>query len=314
MPPGRGISSTMRTPRDARRRHCCVNVRHFKSSVMQPWPTAVQKTLDDPWTGCFQQLKVRLPGRNHTLDEARCSLFLHTRQAKQAGEHARRAIPLVREGHVVQADPPPGPIWFSHGSPPQARARQTSANALTIFIRSAPSGKTCTESTPSAGAAPISSAACCVAPPSARCHGRTKSSGSSAGRRPRLLELAAASSARPGRGRRVHRPGQPADRRARSAGTRPRSERAVASAASRPRRSPRRRRPRCAGGTGRPAPAPSCGRPGPTTRRRFRETARTAGPRRRRASPPSCEGLRPARQRDTWIPARAGKRRWARSW
>ena len=80
--------------------HRFVDVRHFESGVMQPRPTAAHKALDHPGTGCFQQLKVRLPGRNHTLDEARRAP-LRGRTAGQAGRSARRArrLPRVRRPH-----------------------------------------------------------------------------------------------------------------------------------------------------------------------------------------------------------------------
>ena len=99
---------------------------------MQSWPTAFQETLDDPWAGCLQQLQVRLPGRNHTLGEARGILFMYTGQAKQAGEDTGGVVPPMREGHMVQADDPPRPTRFAHGSPPgppgppgRARPRRT---------------------------------------------------------------------------------------------------------------------------------------------------------------------------------------------
>ena len=60
---------------------------------MQAWPTAVQETLDDPWAGGFQQLKVRLPGRNHTLDEAASGFWRLGR-----GEHTARPLELGEIG------------------------------------------------------------------------------------------------------------------------------------------------------------------------------------------------------------------------
>ena len=76
---------------------------------MRSWPTAVQGTLDDPWPGSFQQLQVRLPRRNHTLDEAGCGLFMNAGQAEQVSGHTTRVVSLTREGDMVRADDPPGP-------------------------------------------------------------------------------------------------------------------------------------------------------------------------------------------------------------
>jgi hypothetical protein len=75
MPPGRGVSSTIRTLR-------------------------------------LKKLEIGVPGRKHTLNEPRGDLLVHARESEEVTDDLGRAVSRVRKGNMVKTSHLPGSVHF----------------------------------------------------------------------------------------------------------------------------------------------------------------------------------------------------------
>ena len=163
----------------------CFEVRDFDRDVVQARSPALEEARNDTRPGCLKQLQVRIADRQHALDESFGCFRACARHSEQVGNERGRAVSPMRERDVVQPVNSPGryrllgavlvrerlslsryqtlcyksKISSDSGWCELVASAQAIANSLTVSIRLAPSGKTCTESAPALTAAWICSAA-----------------------------------------------------------------------------------------------------------------------------------------------------------